>query len=154
MSRTRNSEPIEREIEAEAEMEIERIFQEKKNKLQVEATLELTFLQDFPMIGEYVYGEAFPLEKRITLDIYAPMATRRAITKIICEELMHIKHPELSHGARFWRLVREAVTDKESGEAVGSVKSDPPQCQGLRTKNGNPRKGRQRSDENRYERDE
>lgn len=102
----RVSEPIERKIENAVRKDAERIFEEKKRKAGVEATMELNFLSDFPVIGEYVYGEAFPAERRVVIDVYAPMATRRSIMKIISEELVHLKHPELSHGTKFWRLVR------------------------------------------------
>lgn len=94
----------------EIKKQIERTFERKKKKLGVEVTLELDFLDDFPVIGEYVYGEAFPAEKRIMLDVFAPLATKKEITKTVCEELMHIKHPELKHGPKFWKLVRESMS--------------------------------------------
>ena len=109
-------ESVESRIEAEARRDIERIFEEKKRKLGIEASMKLTFLRDFPIIGEYVYGEAFPTEKKILLEVYAPYATGRMMAKTICEELMHIKHPELKHGVRFWRLVEAAIVSQKSGD--------------------------------------
>jgi|GEM_PF-3086640 len=105
--------PVEKQVEEDVRKDIERIFGEKKKKLGVEATLELTFLSDFPVVGEYVYGEAFPTERRMVLDVYAPMATTKAITRTICEELMHIKRPELKHGTKFWKLVRDAMATQQ-----------------------------------------
>lgn len=97
-------------IEMEIKKQVERTFERKKKKLGLEATLELDFIDDFPVIGEYVYGEAFPKECRVTLDVFAPFATNKEITETVCEELMHIKHPELKHGPKFWRLVRECMS--------------------------------------------
>ncbi|MEM2100326.1 MAG: hypothetical protein QXP45_03190 [Thermoproteota archaeon] len=99
---------IEREIEEEVRAEVEEIFEKKKREIGVEATLKLSFLADFPIIGEYVYGEAFPPEKRVVLEIYAPYATKRKIMKVICEELLHIKHPEiLDHGPKLQKMMEE-----------------------------------------------
>lgn len=101
---------IERRIEEDTRKEIEKIFENKKRMLGVEARLDLCFLGDFPIIGAHVYGEAFPSEKRVSLDVFAPDATHSEIVKIICEELIHIKHPEfLNHGPKFWKLVRECM---------------------------------------------
>ena len=109
--RIQESSEIETRIQEDVRRDSERIFERKKKKLDIEATMELNFLSDSPIVGEYVYGEAFPAEKKVVLDVYAPMATNRALTKIICEELIHVKHPELTHDARFWRLVRRVMRD-------------------------------------------
>ena len=106
---TWESDKIELRIREDVRRIAERIFKRKRKKLKIEATLELNFLPDFPIIGEYVYGEAFPGEKRVKIDVYAPMTTNRALNETISEELTHIKHPELAHNARFWRLVRQAM---------------------------------------------
>jgi len=44
-----------------------------------------------------VYGEAFPEEKRISLEIFAPDASIDEIERHICHELLHIKYPNISH---------------------------------------------------------
>jgi len=94
-------------IETEVRREIEKIFDEKKKKLGVEAGLDLEFLDHTPIVDKNVYGEAFPERKRATLDVFAPDATTEEIESIVCEELVHIKHPELRHGPEFWKKVRE-----------------------------------------------
>ncbi|MDI6889306.1 MAG: hypothetical protein QMC78_06475 [Methanocellales archaeon] len=94
-------------VEIEVKREIERIFEEKKKKLGVEAELDLEFLDHPPVVDKNVYGEAFPERKRVMLDVFAPDATTEEIEGIICEELGHIKYPELRHGPEFWKKVRE-----------------------------------------------
>ena len=94
-------------IEIEVRQEIEKIFEGKKKKLGVEAELDLEFLDHPPIVDKNVYGEAFPERKLVTLDVFAPDATTGEIEGIICEELGHIKHPELRHGLEFWKKVRE-----------------------------------------------
>jgi hypothetical protein len=111
MSARQSYELIERRIEEEVRRDAERIFEEKRRKAGIEATMELNFLSDFTVVGEYVYGEAFPPSGRIVIDIYAPMAAKEAVTRTICEELMHLRHPELEHGTKFWRLVRSLIRD-------------------------------------------
>lgn len=44
-----------------------------------------------------VYGEAFPEEGRVKLEVFAPKVKDEEIEWNICHELVHIKHPELSH---------------------------------------------------------
>lgn len=99
-------------IERETRGLVEDIFERKKRELGVEATLDLNFIDYVPVIDKYVYGEAFPEERRVKLDIFAPDATDKEITKIICEELAHIKYPEMEHKPEFWRLVRECAGEK------------------------------------------
>ncbi|MEM2915274.1 MAG: hypothetical protein QXH91_07740 [Candidatus Bathyarchaeia archaeon] len=98
-----------RKFEEELGKEIGRIFERKKREIGIEATLKLGFLEDFPIIGEYVYGQAFPNEKIVVIEVYALYATKKEITRTICEELLHIKHPEMKHGPEFWKMVEEAV---------------------------------------------
>jgi hypothetical protein len=100
-----------REFEEELGKEIGRIFERKKREIGIEATLKLSFLEDFPIIGEYVYGQAFPNEKLVVLEVYALYATKKEITRTICEELLHIKHGPwtLEHGPEFWKMVEEAM---------------------------------------------
>jgi hypothetical protein len=87
-----------RDFEDEVRRDIERFFEEKKRELGVEARLQLEFLDHAPIVGKNVYGEAFPFEKppRVSIEMFAPDATNKEITKVVCEELLHIKHPELS----------------------------------------------------------
>lgn len=88
------------EIEAETEEEIRRIFEEKRRRLGVEARLDLKITTDWgpPIIGKNVYGQAFPFERppRVWIEVFAIDATTKEITETVCEELLHIKHPELS----------------------------------------------------------
>jgi hypothetical protein len=94
------------------EEEIERIFEEKKKKLRANATLDLRFIDDVPIIGENVYGEAFPFEKppRVWLEVFAPDARTAEIIEHICHELIHIQHPELGEeNKEFKRRVRECI---------------------------------------------
>lgn len=72
--------------------------------------LKIGFLDQAPIVGKNVYGAAFPFEKppRAMLDIFAPDATTREITEIVCEEILHIKRPELSEEA-IKRLVPACV---------------------------------------------
>jgi hypothetical protein len=76
--------------------------------LGVKATLDLNFIEDTPLIDKSVYGEAFPFEKppRVWLEIFALDATPQEITEIVCEELIHIKHTELTEAD-----VRKMVTE-------------------------------------------
>lgn len=88
----------EKQLEAEVRRDVERIFEEKRRRLGVEARLELEFLDHTPIVGKNVYGEAFPSERppRVHIEVFAPDARTREITEIVCEELLHVKHPELS----------------------------------------------------------
>lgn len=90
-----STEDIEREIEMKVRKDVEGFFEEKKRRLGVEASLELNFLGHTPIVGENVYGEAFPPEKKIVLDVFAPEATDEEIIGIICHELVHLKYPEI-----------------------------------------------------------
>ncbi|GAH90600.1 unnamed protein product, partial [marine sediment metagenome] len=87
---------------AEIRRDVERIFEEKRHRLGVDAKLDLHVetVEAPPIVGENVYGEAFPFEKppRVWMEVF-PEATTREITKIVCEELLHVKHPELSEEA-------------------------------------------------------
>ncbi|MBA7700238.1 hypothetical protein ES703_108948 [subsurface metagenome] len=101
-----------RELEAETRRDVERIFEEKRRRLGVEARLDLhvELIEAPPIVGENVYGEAFPFEKppKVHIDVFAFDATTREITRTVCEELLHIKHPELSEEA-IKRLVPACV---------------------------------------------
>jgi len=87
---------------------MEEIFDKKSKKIGLNAKMEIHFIEDAPIIGEYVYGEAFPDKNKIWLEVVAPDASIREITKIICHELIHLKYPELSHDSEiFEKLVRD-----------------------------------------------
>lgn len=93
-------------LEKEVREEIKTIFERKKQELGVDVTLDLEFLNLTPIEDEPIYGEAFPDEKRIKIDVFAPDATTKDLTKTICEELLHVKHPEIpEHTPRFWGMV-------------------------------------------------
>jgi len=88
------------------ERRIERTFERKKEKLGIEAELDLQILDHPPVVDENVYGEAFPEERRVMIDVF-PEATTGEIEAVVCEELAHVKHPELRHGSKFWEIVEE-----------------------------------------------
>lgn len=87
-------------ISMKVRKEIEKLFEEKKRKLGVEAELELSFLENTPVVGYNVYGEAFPPEKKVVLEVFAPDATTEEIEEIICHELVHLKYPELDEDSK------------------------------------------------------
>ena len=101
-----------RGLEAEIRDEVERIFGEKKRRLGVDAKLDLHVetVEAPPIVGENVYGEAFPSERppRVWLEVFAPDATTAEITRTVCEELLHVKHPGLSEG-EIMRMVPACV---------------------------------------------
>ena len=69
--------------------------------------MDLQFTEDAPIVDEYVYGEAFPNENKIWLEVVVPYASTKEITEIICHELLHIKYPELSHDSEaFEKMVK------------------------------------------------
>jgi len=100
-------------LESDIRTIIEKIFEEKQKSMGLEGvTLELSFPEDAPIIEKYVYGEAFPFEKppRIMLEVVVIDATLKEIKEIVCEELVHVKHPELKHGTpeleeKIWECV-------------------------------------------------
>ncbi len=102
---------IERMIELDVEREISKIFEEKKRKFGIDASLEVGFLGHAPIVGENVYGEAFPPEKRVVLEVFAPDATTESITEIICHELVHVEHPELKEECEEFRRRVHDVLD-------------------------------------------
>lgn len=80
------------------------------------AELDLEFIEKRPIIGENVYAEAFPEEKKIKLEIFAPDASKDEIEKTICHELVHIKRPDLSHNdPRFDKEVNHYLSDSFGG---------------------------------------
>lgn len=80
--------------------EIEKLFEEEKRKLGVEARLELNFLENTSVVGYNVYGEAFPPEKKVVLEVFAPDAIIEEIEEITCHELVHLKYPELDEDSK------------------------------------------------------
>lgn len=87
---------------------MEEIFYKKSKKIEINAKMEMQFIEDAPITGEYVYGEAFPDKNKIWLEVVAPDASIREITKIICHELIHLKYPELNHDSEiFKKLIRD-----------------------------------------------
>ncbi len=87
----------ENDPECWAEKEIKRIFEEKQRLIGTNAKLEISFIDDASVIGSFVFGEAFPFENppRVWLEVVAGDATSEELTKVICDELIHIKHPSL-----------------------------------------------------------
>lgn len=112
------------DLEAGTERLIRRVFREKTEELGVDAVLDLRFLQDFPVVGKYVYGEAFPFETppKVVLEVFAPDATEQEIRSIICEELLHIKHPGLQHGEELDRLIRACIGYRDVAQVVRELR--------------------------------
>ncbi len=77
--------------------EIEGIFRVQAEGMGQDATMDLHLIEDTPIDGEYVFGEAFPDVNRIWLEVVAPDASSEKITEIICHELVHLKCPDLDH---------------------------------------------------------
>ena len=101
------------ELENFIKDEISRMFERKRKFVNVEAKLDVGFLDHQPIEGESVYGEAYPFEKppRVRIDIFPIDATKKDIEATICHELVHIKHPELEHGKEFEKKVKECITE-------------------------------------------
>ena len=105
----------EERIEAEIKKEVKRLFEDKKRKLGVDASLDLKVTRSVwgpPVVGENVYGEAFPFEKppRVWIEVFAPDATKKEIVKTVCHELSHIQHPELrEESAEFKRRAQKCT---------------------------------------------
>ncbi len=88
--------------------DINEIFTTKSEKLGLNPKLELQFIEDAPIDGEFVYGEAFPNENRVWLEVVAPEASDEEILEILCHELVHLKHPELDHDSKnFEAMVKQ-----------------------------------------------
>ncbi|MDO9538166.1 MAG: hypothetical protein Q7J68_07590 [Thermoplasmata archaeon] len=83
--------------------EINRMFSQKAKKLSLNPTLDLNFIEDTSIIGENVFGEAFPNENRVWLEVVAPDASDKQILKILCHELIHIKHPDWNHDSQLFK---------------------------------------------------
>ncbi|MFW6008099.1 MAG: hypothetical protein ACOCP8_02435 [archaeon] len=79
------------------EKEIKRIFNKKLRMFSFDVELDLKFIKKRPIVDENVYGEAFPEEKRVKLEVFIYDISIEEIKKIICHELLHIKYPDLSH---------------------------------------------------------
>jgi len=90
--------------------DIEVIFHKKSEKLGIRANIELQFIEDAPIVWEYVYGEAFPDENKVWLEVVAPDASNKKITEHICHELIHLKFSDLNHDSEeFEEKVRECM---------------------------------------------
>ena len=88
--------------------EILEIFKDKSEKLGINPDLEIEFIEDAPVLGEYVYGEAFPDINKVWLQIVAPDASDDKIMEIVCHELIHIKYTELDHNKpKFQKMVEQ-----------------------------------------------
>lgn len=90
--------------------EINEVFLNRSEKLGLNPRLELNFIDDAPVEGENVYGEAFPNENRVWLEVVAPDASDNEILEILCHELIHLKHPEMNHDSKsFEGMVRQCM---------------------------------------------
>ena len=77
--------------------EVDQIFQKKARKLRIVPRLDLHLIENASIVDAFVYGEAFPDQNRVWLEIVAFDASIQEITEIICHELIHIKFPKISH---------------------------------------------------------
>ena len=92
----------------ELEEEIAAMFHAKTKEAGLKAYLDLTIMEDAPIDEEFVYGEAFPDEGRVMLDVVGPYASDEEIMETICHELVHMMHPEWDH---YSNEFEEAVRD-------------------------------------------
>jgi len=69
--------------------------------------ITISLIENSSTMGMYVFGEAFPSEHRIWIEIVTTFATDKAIIKLICHELVHLKYPELFHTAKFNKIVND-----------------------------------------------
>ncbi|MEM3139452.1 MAG: hypothetical protein QXU17_04565 [Archaeoglobaceae archaeon] len=104
------------ELETEIKKTVRRIFKREKRRLGVEAELDLRIESGWgpPIIGSNVYGQAFPFARppRVWLEVY-PEASKREITMVVREELLHIKYPQLSE-EEIQRTLRKGLDPFES----------------------------------------
>lgn len=106
--------PPQRKIERETEKFVKREFERKRKLVGVDAELDLNFVDDVSTVGDNVFGEAFPDEEppRVWLEVFAPDATEKELTKTICEELIHVKRPDMEkHGSVFYQSVKKCVKE-------------------------------------------
>ena len=102
-------------MENEIRREVEEIFEDRKQKLGLDAILDLEFNRSVwgpPVAGENVYAEAFPFERppRVWMEIFAPDVTKKEMEETVCHELVHIQHPELKkENKEFQRMVRACI---------------------------------------------
>jgi hypothetical protein len=112
---TCNKEKVEEKWESELRREAEEIFEDRKRKLGLDAILDLEFNKGVwgpPVVGENIYGEAFPFEQppRVWIEIFTPDVTKKEIKEMVCHELIHIQHPELKkENKKFQSLVRACI---------------------------------------------
>jgi len=79
--------------------EIEDIIREKSSTLGLTVVFDVNFIENAPIDGEYIYGEAFPEKNRIWLEVVAPDISMDEITETICHELIHLKFPNINHNS-------------------------------------------------------
>lgn len=82
--------------------EIFEMFDAKSREMGLVANLDLNIIEDAPIVGEFVYGEAFPGENRIWLEVVGPDASDDDILETICHELLHIKYPQTNHNSEMF----------------------------------------------------
>ena len=85
--------------------EIIEVFNARTREMGLPADMELNIIEDAPVDGEYVYGEAFPEENRIWLEVVGPDASDDEIMETICHELVHLEHPELDHDSEVFEII-------------------------------------------------
>ena len=81
----------------ELRSEIIEMFVTKTTEMGLAADIDLSIIEDAPVDSEFVYGEAFPEEGKVWLEVVGPDASDDEIMETICHELVHLKHPGWGH---------------------------------------------------------
>ena len=89
----------------ELRVEIAAMFEAKAQQMGLAARLDLSIIEDAPVDGEFVYGEAFPGEGRVWLEVVGPDASDGEILETICHELVHLLHPEWDHDSEVFETM-------------------------------------------------
>ena len=80
-------------------------FNTKSREMGISAYIELSIIEDSPIDGEFVYGEAFPKEGRVWLEVVGPDAFDYEIMETICHELLHLKYPGWDHDSEEFEVM-------------------------------------------------
>ena len=72
-------------------------FNARSREMGLAADIDLSIIEDASIDGEFVYGEAFPEEDRVWLEVVGPDASVDEIIETIYHELVHLNHPEWDH---------------------------------------------------------
>ena len=95
----------------ELRREIIDIFDAKSREMDLEVDIELSIIEDAPVEREFVYGEAFPKEGRVWLEVVGPDASNEEIMETICHELVHLMRPEWNHDSEKFKSMVNLCLD-------------------------------------------